>query len=103
MSTILELPVRGTVKGLCTTCEHAPQCTHLRPHDVPTLMCDDMVPLSIAIAPTAGIDPGQAIPAGNRVGPKGLCATCTRHPSCRYPKLEGGVWHCEEFDPEVTR
>ncbi len=28
---------------------------------------------------------------------KGLCGNCDSRESCMYPKPEGGVWHCEEY------
>lgn len=28
---------------------------------------------------------------------QGLCQTCELRTSCGFPRLPGGVWHCEEF------
>ena len=28
---------------------------------------------------------------------KGLCKDCKNRKTCTYPKSEGGVWHCEEY------
>ena len=28
---------------------------------------------------------------------KGLCVNCEERYMCRFPKPEGGVWHCEEY------
>ena len=30
-------------------------------------------------------------------GERGLCCTCEDCRVCKYPKPEGGVWHCEEY------
>lgn len=98
MSTMLELPIQRAVGGLCATCEHAPDCTHPRASGAPILECDDAVPLTIAIAPTTGIEAVRHAAPPPRFAAKGLCATCERFPTCTYPKLEGGVWHCEEFE-----
>jgi hypothetical protein len=104
MSSLLEAPVQHTAAaGLCTTCEHAPRCTHPRAWGVPVLECDDMSPLVIAIAPTTGIEPVHAAKPPARHEAKGLCATCDRFVNCTYPKLEGGVWHCDEFETEAVR
>lgn len=27
----------------------------------------------------------------------GLCWNCANHTNCTFPKSEGGVWHCEEY------
>jgi len=28
----------------------------------------------------------------------GLCFNCANLPTCRLPKPEGGIWHCEEYE-----
>jgi hypothetical protein len=28
----------------------------------------------------------------------GLCSICEIREACRFPKPEGGVWHCEEYE-----
>jgi hypothetical protein len=103
MNTLLEIPVRESVAtGLCTTCEHAPHCTHPRAYGVPVLECGDMAPLVLAVAPVTGIDAARSVPQRARTDAKGLCTTCVRLAGCTYPKLEGGVWHCDEFEWEVA-
>jgi len=29
---------------------------------------------------------------------KGLCRNCKKRKTCKLPKSEGGVWHCEEYE-----
>lgn len=29
---------------------------------------------------------------------KGLCKLCEKRATCTYPKPEGGVWHCAEYE-----
>lgn len=41
-------------------------------------------------------NPGPAGEEFSRV--KGLCRFCARRDTCVYPKHEGGVWHCTEFE-----
>jgi hypothetical protein len=99
MSSLLEAPVHESVAtGLCATCDHAPRCTHARASGVPVLECDDASPFVIAIAPATGIDVVRPAAPPSRTAAKGLCATCVLLANCTYPKLEGGVWHCEEFE-----
>ena len=31
-------------------------------------------------------------------GVPGLCRNCARLSNCTYPRPEGGVWHCEEYE-----
>jgi hypothetical protein len=31
---------------------------------------------------------------------KGLCMNCAYRETCLYPKPEGGVWHCEEYEED---
>ena len=104
MSSLLEAPVHRTVAaGLCTTCEHEPRCTHARASGVPVLECDDVSTFTIAIAPTTGIETTRHPAPPPQFAAKGLCATCDRLVNCTYPKLEGGVWHCDEFETEEAR
>jgi hypothetical protein len=98
MSTLLEVPVHTMVAGLCATCEHAPRCTHPRASGIPILECDDVSPLLIAIAPVTGIEAARHPAPPPRNAAKGLCSTCERFRNCTYPKLDGGVWHCNEFE-----
>jgi hypothetical protein len=28
----------------------------------------------------------------------GICSTCAKRDTCTFPKPEGGVWQCEEFE-----
>ena len=98
MSTLMESPVYQAVGGLCATCDNAPRCTHPRATGAPVLECDDASTLLIAIAPTTGIEAARRQEPPPRIATKGLCATCERFSDCTFPKLEGGVWHCEEYE-----
>ena len=99
MTTILEVPIERAV-GLCAACDHAPTCTHARPAATIVLECDDLSPLKIEVSAPVGVDVVPVATPPDRAAIKGLCATCDRLPSCTYPKLEGGVWHCDEFSVE---
>ena len=30
--------------------------------------------------------------------PKGICKNCANLESCLYPRPEGGIWRCEEYE-----
>lgn len=99
MATMLEVPPRRRVdKGMCSTCENARDCTHARGAGIPILECDDAPPLEIAYVSPVGVAQGTRAPIPMRSAGKGLCATCDRRHDCTYPKPEGGVWRCEEFE-----
>ena len=104
MRGLLESPIPGYLAaGLCTTCDHAPCCTHPRTSGLPVLECDDASAFVISIAPATGIDVLYSAAPSSRTAARGLCATCGRLPDCTYPKPEGGVWHCDEFEGGETR
>ena len=31
---------------------------------------------------------------------KGLCVNCAHRHYCLFPRAEGGIWHCEEYEVE---
>ena len=31
---------------------------------------------------------------------QGLCENCANRDDCLFPRPEGGVWHCEEYQDE---
>jgi len=43
-------------------------------------------------------EPGAAEANPDTGCARGLCRTCAKRESCTFPKPEGGVWHCEEFE-----
>jgi hypothetical protein len=32
------------------------------------------------------------------IKPVGLCLNCAHRTTCKLPRAEGGVWHCEEYE-----
>ena len=89
-------------RGLCSTCKHAPTCTF--PGDVqrPAFYCEEF---EIEIAParkTFEEGTSQSTTSSIAVAEKsteliGLCSDCESRQSCVFPKPEGGIWHCEEY------
>jgi hypothetical protein len=97
----IQQPIVGS--GLCRTCVKAPECTFPRSPGRIVRHCDEFEgaegPRTAheSLAARASVFPAPR-PAG--AGPselKGLCAQCARRHSCTYPKLGGGVWHCNEL------
>jgi len=88
-------------QGLCATCVHQAGCTFPRRSDEPVFQCAEFegelapVVLKGAIPVFAQrFDESEA--SGCQA--KGLCRTCSKRLSCLFPKPEGGVWHCEEYE-----
>ena len=95
-------------RGLCKSCDNCPECVYYRqnPHRYVT-QCDeykcegalvaspgirkvgspDHVRSSMRVSEE--VEPGQ---------PLGLCKSCKTFESCTFPKPEGGVWHCLEYE-----
>ena len=95
-------------RGLCSTCRHAPGCTYQRDPKRPVFNCEEF---EIEVgrtgtacrAPTgrdavsSGRSPGSDSDEDDFARYKGLCGNCEERRSCTFPKPEGGVWHCEEY------
>ena len=88
--------------GLCSTCKNAPGCTFPRDSRKPALYCEEFevdISPSARIAgkekplPTALVDPDDE-DSGKLIG---LCRNCDNRRTCVFPKPEGGIWHCEEY------
>jgi hypothetical protein len=92
--------------GLCRTCRRAPQCTFPRAIDRPVMHCDEfdgIRPLRERLTVTQSQAPqtdrgGSPPPRPSETPLKGLCRYCARRDTCTYPKPEGGIWHCDEFE-----
>ncbi len=84
--------------GLCATCNNAADCVYRKRRGADAIYCE--------------MFDGYARPNGNgkRVATivttleiakstefKGLCVNCEDRDTCKLPRPEGGVWHCEEY------
>ena len=88
--------------GLCLTCENALACTFARDPNKPVFYCEEF-----EIEKTSFIKPPgkKQLPATGPAAANdkdstkfiGLCSDCENRRTCAFPKPEGGVWHCEEY------
>lgn len=85
--------------GLCATCNNNATCTFRRDPEKPVLHCEEFDDYTEpkTITPTT-------TPLVNSEGKKkdskkfkGLCVNCENRATCKLPKSETGVWHCEEY------
>ena len=93
-------------QGLCSCCKGASTCTYPKTPGHSILECDEFdgilaPPLGLVHpANVASVNPNhQANPRGSDLKEyRGLCSNCEQRSTCTYPKPEGGVWHCEEYE-----
>nr|NQU89919.1 hypothetical protein [Bacteroidota bacterium] len=88
-------------RGLCTTCNNAPTCLFFLGNGSRIVWyCetfDNYVSFQESIPKTEKMiipkteDPGKSVF-------EGLCTNCAHCSTCNFPKHEGGVWHCEEYE-----
>ncbi|MDQ7826573.1 MAG: hypothetical protein RDV48_27470 [Candidatus Eremiobacteraeota bacterium] len=92
-------------KGLCKTCENQNHCTFPRDASKPVFQCEEFK--GQEISPVSTIEKFVSSHAKANINKKplkddnwsyrGLCRTCEISDTCVFPKPEGGVWHCEEY------
>jgi hypothetical protein len=94
------------LRGLCATCVHASTCTYPRDPKRPVMHCEEFEgerkpqePAPVEDNPGTAGNPDSVSPdREDDAKVKGLCRTCAKRDSCTYPKPEGGVWHCDEYE-----
>jgi len=89
-------------RSLCCNCRNAADCTFPKDRRKPALYCEeyevDVIPLARIAGkekplPIALVD-AEAKDSGKFIG---LCSNCDNRKTCVFPKPEGGIWHCEEY------
>ena len=89
-------------RGICFTCKNAPGCTFPRDSQKPVLYCEEFEVDTCPSVKTTGIDKSPAttsVDAEDEDSGKfiGICSNCDNRRTCVFPKPEGGIWHCEEY------
>lgn len=88
--------------GICSTCNHMKECTIRKNWKGPVTFCeefDDYVPPREVPAPKEMKEESDTPHTESDTGKyKGLCVNCDLRKTCAFPKPEGGVWHCEEYE-----
>ncbi|MGA2268823.1 MAG: hypothetical protein ABSH44_10170 [Bryobacteraceae bacterium] len=98
----------STTRGICSACKHDLVCIYPRDFDRPPLQCEEFelgfMPAEIAAARQREIAELEALARAPLPKPEdsreylGLCVNCENREACIYPKPEGGVWRCEEYE-----
>ena len=91
------MPKKKDPKGLCSSCRSGSTCTYTKDCQYPVLQCEEFdgyapAPVRAKVKKTAA-----ALEEKDTGKYKGLCVNCEDRKTCRFPKPEGGVWHCEEY------
>ena len=88
--------------GICSTCNHMEECTAGKNWKGPVTFCeefDDYLPPKEAPVAAVVKVVGEERNAKNDTSKyKGLCVNCELRETCAFPKPDGGVWHCEEYE-----
>lgn len=97
---------KPTFHGICEVCKNNLTCAYVRNPDLPVLQCEEfqgyepqpakIVRRRTTVSAGAGSVSSTATPDSSVL--KGLCVNCDNRDSCIYPKPEGGVWRCEEYE-----
>lgn len=87
------------IDGLCSTCNNEPDCAHKNTRG-PVHQCEEFDAYQ---EPAGRIEHIAAPKKDNGNGKegrkfKGLCVNCNHRETCVNADLEGGVWHCEEYE-----
>ena len=86
--------------GLCMSCRNASSCTFPRDPAKPSFYCEEF-----EVEPAVSIvkSPKEQSSVTGLFADKdltkfiGLCSDCEGRESCTFPKPEGGIWRCEEY------
>lgn len=97
------MPSEKALRGLCSTCMNASDCTYLRSSRRPVVQCEEFRAYTPAEVerrkvdrPVAAEDPPAAT-SENLERRLGLCRSCDNRETCDFSSAEGGVWHCDEY------
>jgi len=87
-------------KGLCATCNEAPDCAYARQAEAPILFCemfDDSQPDGPPQVEEKKDEVHSSEMPATESHLKGLCVNCENRQTCAFPKPPEGIWHCEEY------
>lgn len=88
--------------GLCGGCDNAETCHFRKARGPASSYCHEFTAGGAPSADAAAKapPPAGATLVGDASSAKwiGLCSNCTHRDTCLFPKHEGGIWHCEEYE-----
>jgi hypothetical protein len=89
--------------GICCTCNSVDTCTSRATWAGPVVHCeeyDDHVEMPRREPPRRdrNEESRSTLSAAPAVTRSGLCMNCRHNETCGFPRPEGGVWHCGEYE-----
>ena len=88
--------------SLCSNCKNDSDCTFKKERQKPSFYCEEF---EVAESPPIKVTKKERTAANTPVDDEeadsskfiGLCSNCDNRRTCTFPKPEGGIWHCEEY------
>ncbi len=80
-------------KGLCKDCARSENCSLNQNSENVVWDCDDYSDDAVTLSSVREKNNDTVQVNSN----PGLCAFCIHSENCNLKQLEGGVWHCEEY------
>ena len=89
-------------RSLCSNCKNDSECTFKKNRREPSFYCEEFeIDASLPVKAIKEEKSAASAPvdAEDKDSDKfiGLCSNCDIRITCTFPKPEGGIWHCEEY------
>ena len=95
--------------GICTVCKNSDHCTFSANGKRTVTHCEEWEGFETRqpaeVKPDLNGALGRIIGKGSKDNETstGLCQYCTLQETCTYPKKEGGIWVCDDYDEDMQR
>lgn len=104
-------PKKVTIKndGICAVCKSSNYCTFSANGKRTVTHCEEWEGFETRQTAAVIPDLNGALKriikqgSGERQTSTGLCQYCTLQETCTYPKKEGGIWVCDEYEEDMQR
>ena len=88
--------------GLCLSCMNASGCTFPREPGRPIWQCEEFIGFEPHLERNScegGFPTRTGLIREEKDGEGwiGLCTNCENRKTCKFPKPDSGVWHCDEY------
>lgn len=104
------MSIKKEYKGLCSTCTHAATCTYLMNQKEIVWQCEEYTDkpavqsnphgekTPLKTTSETGTDSRSTVNEDEFIEYKGLCVNCENRKVCKKEIVEGGIWHCENYE-----
>lgn len=95
----MRMPEALKVKGICGVCALCEDCELATRSAAPMTHCEQLEPDHGLVSEMVRfVMQGQVSKMTDAVEHMGLCMNCEHHNDCTFPRDQGGVWYCEEYE-----